>query len=228
MCRLEHLPSGTVLADGAYSYSIGDADFGKASVEAGTVVLSGLTTTGIRVEHRFELAAGSRWLEEQIVLTNTGLAPVDLHDMRCAFAMPVPAQSLRGRARAEQPTFSAVPFLREPGGLAGEYAQYTLAQVLTEPFESGLWEKFAINTRPWGPHSSTPEFAAEAWVWREASAGSGFLITKYSQLGMEWSLLDRVPLSAQTVALRWVAAESIVAIRSEERGLPRVPHTPSG
>ena len=38
---------------------------------------------------------------------------------------------------------------------------------------------------------------------REHNSRRGFLVTKYSQAGMEWSLLDRVILDEERLGLRW-------------------------
>src|SRR5262245_56483101 len=88
-CRLEHFPSGTVLADGAYSYSFGEPVFHEVRREGDALILSGRTPSSILIEHRFSTIAGAGVLEEEIVLTNGGRLPLDLHDVRCGFLLPV-------------------------------------------------------------------------------------------------------------------------------------------
>ena len=84
------------------------------------------------------------------------------------------------------------PVPARSGGHRSQYADFTLAQVLTEPYS---FEPLGAET------IVTPAYAAEGWAWTDGKAG--FLITKYGQQGMEWSLLDRVTLPNDRIALRW-------------------------
>ncbi len=198
-CRLEHMPSGVILADGPYCYSFGNPLFTEVHPETGTVVLGGCTDTGIEVAHVFRAHADSDWIEEELTLTNRGATPLDLHAARCGFVLPVSlAERADDRTRSLQ-TFAAVPFLREPNETSEhQYAEYSLVQILTSEFASGLWIR-----RTCSPNeiTITPHFAAEGWVWQHGT--HTFLVTKYSQRGMEWSILDGTRSSADALALRW-------------------------
>lgn len=194
-CHLVHVPSGSVLADGEYSYSFGPPVFSTVRHEDETVLLSGATDTGIAVEQRFAAHPNEGWLEETITLTNRGSTPMDMHSARCGFVLPV---SLSDESKVRQ-QFAAVPYLREPNGSREQYAEYSLEQVLTQQFETGLW--VALSHFSPDPTSVTPEYAAEGWSWRYGE--QGFLVSKYSQCGMEWSILDRVPLPCGRIGLRW-------------------------
>lgn len=191
-CRLVHLTSGTVMADGDYSYSFGDPIFDPPHQASNSLTLVGKTGTGIGIQHQFSLDRNRKSLEEQITLTNLSSAPLDLHATRCGFVLP---------SADLQQTFSAVPFLREPGGPNQQYSAFSLTQILAQGFTSTLWDRWTVIPVPNPP---TPEYASEGWVWRHSK--QTFLLTKYSQLGMEWALLDRVPLKAQQSALRWGGA----------------------
>src|SRR5262245_28431694 len=56
-CRLVHVPSGTVLADGPYFYSFGSPRFSSVRKERDAILLEGETATGAKVEQRFALDA---------------------------------------------------------------------------------------------------------------------------------------------------------------------------
>jgi hypothetical protein len=67
-----------------------------------------------------------------------------------------------------------------------------LARVLTRKFPSELWTHETTETAA---------YASEGWAWTDGQ--HGFLISKYSPKGLEWSLLDRVAREADQVGLRW-------------------------
>ena len=115
-CHLVHQPSGLVLATGAYSYSFGDPLFREIHRDAESVVLKGRTQSGIGVEHRFSITSDSSALEEQIIITNHSAAALDLSAARCGFVLPVAMSGTQPQRLLTRPTFSAVPFLREPSG----------------------------------------------------------------------------------------------------------------
>jgi len=52
-CRLTHVPSNTLLADGPYSYSLGPIIFTNVEQHGSSVMLQGDTGTGITIKHRF-------------------------------------------------------------------------------------------------------------------------------------------------------------------------------
>ena len=197
-CHLVHQPSGLLLASGAYSYSFGDPLFREIHRDAAAIVLKGRTESGIGVEHRFSVMADSSALEEQLIITNLSDAVLDLSTARCGFVLPVAMTGTRSEQLRAQPTFSAVPFLREPSGTTRQYAEYPLGEILSRRFISELWQGWTGTPAPVAP---TAAYAAEGWIWQQGNLG--FLITKYSQTGMEWSLLDRLPLRDGWEGLRW-------------------------
>lgn len=196
--RLIHLSSGLPLAAGDYSYSFGQPKFRSSSIVHGpdgsiTVSLEGKAVEGwLGIHHEFHVPAKHPWIEEQITLTNHGTSPLDLSGGRCGFVLPISLSG--GQATGEWRTFrvTAIPYRREPDGNLKQYADFSLGQLLTEPCNSELWT---------GKTTVTPAYASEGWAWTDGKRG--FLLTKYSQEGMEWSLLDRTPASGGGPGLRW-------------------------
>ena len=95
-------------------------------------------------------------------------------------------------------SFVAVPFRREPRGSLTQYSDYSMDQIVTGEFRSDLWSPdWARSIQP----TVSSSFAAEGWIW--SHEGSGLVISKYSQAGLEFAILDRVPLSEGKVGLRW-------------------------
>ena len=197
-CRLVHLPSGLVLAAGAYSYSFGNPLFREIHSDPQTIVLTGRTESGIGIEHRFGVAPDSNALEEQITVTNLSSGVLDLSAARCGFVLPIAMSGTQSEQMLTEQTLAAVPFLREPSGNPSQYSEYSLGEILGRRFTSELWQGWTGFPVPLEP---TAAYAAEGWIWRRG--GYGFLITKYSQTGMEWSLLDRLPLADSSVGFRW-------------------------
>lgn len=197
-CHLVHLASGLVLATGAYSYSFGDPLFRETHRGLDTVVLRGKTESGIQIEHRFSVTPDSNALEEQITVTNLSSNLLDLTAARCGFVLPISKPHGQSEQIPTRHTFSAVPFLREPSGNIGQYSEYSLGEISSQRFISELWQGWTGIPAPLEP---TAAYAAEGWIWRQGDFS--FLITKYSQTGMEWSLLDRLPLSDTSEGLRW-------------------------
>jgi hypothetical protein len=196
--QIVHLPSRVAVADGNYCYSFGRPEFkeielNKSGDGSPSLSLRGaIPDTSLEILHRFYLPHDQPWLEEQITLTNRGSQPVDLSDGRCGFLLSLPLSGGQLAGRWSEFKLTAIPFRRDPGGHRTQYADFTLAQVLTEPYS---FEPLGAET------IVTPAYAAEGWAWTDGK--EGFLITKYGQQGMEWSLLDRVNLPNQGIALRW-------------------------
>ena len=196
--QITHVPSGLTLANGDYSYSFGRPEFKESTIRQpadGTraISLSGAAMGGqLAVHHEFRLSADEPWLEEHISLTNQGTLPLDLSSGRCGFTLHLPMTN--GQLESPWSAFkvTAIPFRRDPGGHQTQYADFSLAQILTEPYS---FEPLGVRTMV------TPEYAAEAWAWTNGK--EGFLILKYSQQGMEWSAVDRVNLPGDRIALRW-------------------------
>jgi hypothetical protein len=105
--------------------------------------------------------------------------------------------------------FTAVPYRREPKGNRTQYADYTLRQVLSEPRTSSLRGETPLkrlSNTVWTDMAGIiptqyPYYASEGWILTDGRRG--FLVTKYSQQGMEWALLDRVRVNDGRDALRW-------------------------
>ena len=192
-CRLVHRPTGTVLAEGAYSYSFGTPVFSQVQKDGNSLLLQGsIPETGMIIQHRFTADPGNPWIEEQLEFSNHGDTPLDLHNGQTGFVLPIPLQGQQVAAAWAEYKFTAVPFRREPAGHDAQYADFTLGQLLTEQYSSELWSEQT---------SVTPAFASEAWAWTNGK--QGFLITKYSPGGLEFATLDRVVLSPDKLGLRW-------------------------
>jgi hypothetical protein len=196
--RLAHTPSALVLADGDYSYSFELPEFQESSIAEdrdGSRIVS-LRGTALRsrleVVHDFRVPGNQPWIEEQITLANRGSTPLDLQYGRCGFVLPLSLAEGQASGRWGGFKLTAIPFRREPAGHRDQYADFSLAQLVSEQCSSELWSHET---------TVTPAYASEGWAWTDGK--TGFLLTKYSQEGMEWSLLDRVSLDAERVGLRW-------------------------
>lgn len=196
--RLLHVPSGLILADADYSYSIGRPEFATARLSVGDdgateVRLEGAALGGLLgVVQEYRIPRNQPWIEEELTLSNRGSLPLDLHDGRCGFVLPlsVPHGQVAGPLAPFKLT--AIPFRREPNGHRTQYADFSLSRILNEQYSSELWTDET---------SVTPAYASEGWALTDGR--QGFLIVKYSPKGMEWSLLDRVPLGSERMGLRW-------------------------
>ena len=114
-CRLLHIPTGTVLAEGAYSYSFGTPVFSRVQKVGNSLVLQGsIPKSGMLIQHRFTVDPENSWIEEQLELSNHGGIPLDLHDVRTGFVLPVPLQGKDVPAAWAGFKFTAVPFQKRP------------------------------------------------------------------------------------------------------------------
>ncbi len=196
--RLTHAPSGLLLADGDYSYSFGRPTFresrsSRAPDGSPLISLRGSALAGhLEVLHEFRVPPHLPWIEEQITLTNRGVSPLELEFGRCGFVLPLPLSNGQVSGPWAQFKFTAIPYRREPNGHRTQYADFTPTQLLNQQFSSQLW---TYET------SVTPGYASEGWAWTDGQ--QGFLVTKYSEKGMEWSLLDSLPLEDGRSGLRW-------------------------
>ena len=193
-----HVPSGLTVADSGYAYSFGRPQFKDVYLDKsgdGALVLSlrgAVPGTPLEVLQQFHLPHAQPWFEEQITLTNRSSQPVDLRDGRCGFLLSLPLAHGQLSGRWSEFKVTAIPYRRDPGGHRTQYSDYTLEQVLTEP-----WSFEPVG----GETIVDPVYAAEGWAWTDGKRG--FLVTKYSQQGMELSLLDRANLEGDRIALRW-------------------------
>ncbi len=213
--EMVHTPSGIVLAEGDYSYSFGTPSFGEATIDQGgktkIVRLRGEIPGGIELQHEFRIPAEEPWVEEQITISNRGSAILALPYGRCGFVLPLTLQAGAVTGPLQGFKVTAVPYRREPNGNRTQYADYTLSQVLSEPRSSHLRADTPIervgNVVVTAVYASGiiqtlyPFYASEGWILTDGHRG--FLVTKYSQHGMEWALLDRTPVSDGRAGFRW-------------------------
>ncbi len=196
--RLLHVPSGLILADADYSYSFGSPTFRESRMTKSndgsvSILLEGSAWGGnLEIHHEFRLPAGKPWMEEEITLTNRGSVPLDISSQRCGFVLPLPLEAAKVSGTWKEFMLTAVPFRRESHGSKLEHNDFSLDQILSEEFRSELMT---------GKTLATPTFASEGWTWTDGKRG--FLVTKYSQEGMEWSILDRVPMEQERAGFRW-------------------------
>ncbi|MFN8008494.1 MAG: hypothetical protein U0V70_16030 [Terriglobia bacterium] len=212
---VQHLPRGLELANGPYHLSFGAPKMGSPvkTQESGADVLTlkGSVSEAIFFRQEFRLPASEPWFEEVVTLTNHSSYPIDLNQVRGGFVLPVDWGQDGIKGWLKDFKFIAVPYRREPTGDRKQYADYTLTQVLTEPRSSRLRSDFPIRqdgtvvmTTAYEtgiPQISFFLYASEGWILTDGKRG--FLVTKYNQHGMEWSLLNRVPVSAQQTGLCW-------------------------
>ena len=194
--RLIHVPSGLILADADYGYSFERPKFHRATKSddgSVSVHLQGSTWAGsLEILQDYHLPHDKPWIEEEITFVNRGSVPLDLSGERCGFVLPLTFPAAKAGGRWKDFKFTAVPYRREPQGNKSQYFDFSLDQILTEEFRSEL---MTYETEV------TSVYASEGWAWTDGKLG--FLVTKYSQEGMEWSVLDRVPLGPARAGLRW-------------------------
>ena len=208
-----HKPSGIVLAEGDYSYSFGTPSFTEAVInqdgKTKIVRLRGEIAGGIELHHEFRVPADEPWVEEQITISNRGSAVLALPYDRCGFVLPLTVQAGVVTGPLTNFKVTAVPYRREPNGNRTQYADYTLFQVLSEPRRSHLRGEPPIMRSGNVVHTANsgniqtqyPLYASEGWILTDG--GRGFLLTKYSQQGMEWALLDRIRVKDGRDGVRW-------------------------
>lgn len=210
-----HVPWSIPLAAGDYSYSFGLPIFAEVSSvqkdDTTIVKLGGGTAAGIEIRQKFWVPKHKPWVEEEITLTNRSLHPLALPQGRCGFVLPVKVVAKSVESKLGDFRFTAVPYRREPTGNRTQYADYTLLQVLTELRSSQLRAEASVrrvgnvvwaNVYPAGiVETQYAQYSSEGWILTDGRRG--FLITKYSPPGMEWALLDQVPVSKGYLGLRW-------------------------
>ncbi len=196
--QITHLPSGLALADGDYSYSFGAPEFKETRVVessdgARTVTLSGGALGGqLDMLHEFRVPHGQPWFEEQITLANRSAHPLDLTAASCGFLLPLSLTEKQVSGPWSKFKLTAIPYRRGLGGPRTQYNDFSLGEVLTQEFSfEPMWMDVTV----------TPNYGSEAWALTNGE--QGFLLLKYSQTGMEWSVVDRVTLPNGQLALRW-------------------------
>ncbi len=209
--RITHRASGLRLADGLYSYALPAPVTMRLRRTQDSFILEGLLAGYIEISHTIQVPAGQPWIEESIIIQNRGSQPVSLGNPRLGFVLPLKLTGSSVDGPLDNYRFTAIPYRREPGGNRSQYADYTFAQVLQEPRLSSLRSDLALTRN--GPvtysrivahgllQNESPVYASEGWCL--SNGNHGFVISKYSEEGMEWSLLDRAPVSAEEIGLRW-------------------------
>lgn len=196
--RLVHLPSELVLADADYSYSFERPAFqtgDTSEADDGSVLVQLQDSTwqgSLEILQKFKLSADKPWVEEEITLTNKSAVPLDLSGVRCGFVLPLESEAGKVAGTWKDFKFTAVPYRRAPRGNNAQYDDFSPDQILSQEYRSEL---MTYDT------AVTPAYASEGWAWTDGKRG--FLVTKYSQKGMEWSILDRVPMGQNRAGLRW-------------------------
>jgi hypothetical protein len=189
-CHLVHVPTGTLLADGLYSYSFHPGALTiRASNDSGATIV-GTNGTGLKLTHTFHLSPHGPWLEEEISLRNTSPHPIS-ETFRCGFVLPVKPDTFKGY------TFTAVPFRREPRDGSHSYQDFSLDEILYEKRRSSLREDS-------NPSRVFENYSGEGWAATDGK--NGFLFTKYNQTAREFAILDRLPVAEGLMALRWGGA----------------------
>jgi hypothetical protein len=213
--QVVHTHSTMVLAQGDYSYSMGTPSFTKVEETRDgatrTLGLTGEIPGGIGLQHEFRISVEEPWVEEQITISNRGSAVLALPYGRCGFVLPLPLEAGAVAGALRDFKVTAVPYRREPAGNRTQYADYTLHQVLSEPRSSQLRAETPIDrsgnvvlTTVYASgiiQTLYPFYASEGWILTDGRRG--FLLSKYSQQGMEWALLDRLPLGDGCAGFRW-------------------------
>jgi len=217
-CHLAHLPSGTVLAEGEYSYSFGTPPLAVVHKDDSSVVLLGHTNTGLTVEQRFTAHPTETWIEESIKITNKGPHP-HVHTLRCGLVLPVHADTLKGYVFTAMPLRLdlnvAVPNgpSKDPGTLKAirarkRYLDFSLNDILYgRRFYSDIeYERPEMQSlaTPVVQRPCAENHAAEAWVLTDGRLG--FVISKYNQTQREYAVLDRAYLQNGVTGLRWGGA----------------------
>lgn len=212
--RLLHRPSGLILAAAPYSYSFGAPHFEHISEardgDATIVDLEGLAGP-ISVQQRFRIPDRLPWIEETLTLTNRASYRVSIPDGRCGFVLPLEMDGDHVAGPLDRFRFTAIPYRREPRGNNRQYADYSVAEVLTKPRVS--WLRNSIRIDHDGSvvlsalHSTgliaTEYFGYASEGWALTDGSNCFVISKYNQEGMEWAVVDRVAIDARRSGLRW-------------------------
>ena len=196
--RVIHVPSQLLLANADYGYGFGTPAFSEprlteSSDGTRTLTLPGSALGGqLEILHEFRVPQNQPWFEEQITLKNSSAHPLDLTSTSCGFQLPLDLTGNRIFGPWSNFKVSAVPYRHGLGGARGQYNDFSLGDILTQQFSfEPMWLEGTL----------TPDYASEAWA--VADGTQGFLLMKYGQSGMEWSVLGRAALSNGQASLRW-------------------------
>jgi hypothetical protein len=182
--------SGWAIADRDYSWPGGG--FPKldgvpivADLPGGgkSIVFRGLLGP-LLVEQAFSVpAAEPGVIYERITLRNPGRETVSTAAFKCGFAKSVRRADVW--AADSGAVFCPVPYRRETDG---KMQEFPLRDVVDHGMTYAGWDEKPIPTSIWG---------AEGWVWSLGTAS--FLLSKYNQAGLEWSLLEPERRGEETV-----------------------------
>lgn len=205
--QLVHQPSGHKVADESYCYQVTAGSLGQSgyvggpmdcvavrplrwSVEGSVLVLCGRLDFGrtgptdIDLEHRIELTEDGSVRETVALLHPHGRDRHSLTNLRFGFR-----KTLFDRAdhrwvdRAEQSTLIPLPLRRREGQFVDHFVNgYSAADLMPEEWTKG----------------GLPNRSAEAWLWQGADAA--FLVAKYNQEHIEFSVADGEFVESATAA----------------------------
>jgi hypothetical protein len=190
-CSLCNVKNGQVYADRGYVWSGGrfptlDAMPVIAELKDGNRSIAFKGRLGsIAVEQVFTLPKHEPGVVlEQVAISNPTDRPLDTADFHCGFAKHV-REGDAWSVDASEIRMCPLPYRRETNGQMQEWP-------LREIAEHGI--TFAGWVEP--PHP-TPIWGAEGWVWSKGA--SSFLVAKFNPEGMEWSLMEPVQRTKETV-----------------------------
>jgi hypothetical protein len=200
--ELRHLASGRYLADESYCYQVTvtgptasgyhggplscrgveplDWSLERDASSAALVLLGQLDfgpagPTGLRLEHRITLAASGEVAEQLTILHHAGHDHLQLSDIRFAFRKTLFDRSRYAwRPGADTAELIPVPLRRH----AGQGTDHLLDG----------YRAYDLFPEEWTRRSGLPGRSSEAWLWQED--GGGFLVAKYNQDHIEFSVAD--------------------------------------
>ncbi len=195
--RLEHKPSGRLIADQSYCYqlvigAIGHSGYtGPAleciavrpsgwAVEGATLILHGRLDFGptgptdVELEHRIELPEDGSVREDVALLHPHGRDRHSLSGLRFGFRKILFDRGAHSWVDgADAAELIPLPLRRREGQFVDhKMAGYSAADLMPEEWTKG----------------GLPDRAAEAWLWHRP--GAGFLVAKYNQEHIEFSVAD--------------------------------------
>ncbi len=195
--------TGTEYANGDYLYQLNSVirkpkylSFEVYNIKDGTleIIFLGIFDS-ILINHKFILPKSKPYFEEQISLKNIDYQPIEISSLYFGFTRSFSSEELN------RYKFTVIPFRHQllspdyepplepkPGiiirGIEKEDEEYEEYSVL-DLFRKEGWYRLS-----WGqPKIRTSEFASEGWVWFDEMSKSSLTLIKYSQDGIEFSLI---------------------------------------
>jgi hypothetical protein len=192
---LRDVNSGLILADRDYQWSEGGFPEMKNAPKIkrhhdGDIAVTFTGRLGaIDVEQTFALPKNEPGvLIEEVAIRNPANGPVITADFKCGFAKCI-RQRDRWVSDADKIRVSPVPYRRDIDGRIQESRLREVAE------RGGTFAGYLERPQP------TPVCGAEGWVWTSlrGKLTTSFLLAKYNQQDMEWSLLEPVKRGTETV-----------------------------